>query len=232
MNLALITAAGIGNRMNNATPKQFVFIQDKPILIYTLQAFQNHPMIDAICVACLAGWENTLAKYAEQYGITKLKHIVTGGETNQDSIRLGLTALSNNYADDDIVLIHDGVRPLVSEEVITDCIKTVKSNGNAIAAIPCTEAPLITTDEGHSSTKFIPRETLKRTQTPHGFHLIDIVKAHEQAQEQGIKNTVASCNLLIELGHRVFFSTGSEKNIKLTTPDDFDIFKAMLKAEK
>lgn len=230
MNIALITAAGVGNRMRNATPKQFISICNKPIIIYTLQAFQEHPDIDAICVVCLDGWEQTLYKYATQYGITKLKHIVTGGSTNQESIYLGIQELTKHYSDDDIILIHDGVRPMVSKSIITSCIDTVKIHGNAITAIPCTEAPLISTDGGISSDNFIDRTKLQRTQTPHGFYLKDIFEAHKEARQLGIRNTVASCNLMIELGKTIYFSHGSEKNFKLTTPDDFEIFTYIIKA--
>lgn len=231
MNLAMITAAGRGTRMHNSIPKQFVIVDGRPVIIHTLTAFQRHSEIDVICVACLAGWQETLKQYAIKYKITKLRHIITGGETGQESIRLGLTELRRHYSDTDIVLIHDGVRPMVSDIMISDCINTTKRYGNAIAAIPCQEAPLICHDKT-SATQYIPRENLRRTQTPHGFYLGDIFKAHMNALRTGITNSVAGCTMMIDLGQRIFFCTGSEKNIKLTTPEDFEIFNALLKANK
>ncbi len=232
MILAMITAAGCGSRMNNAIPKQFICIDGKPIIIHTLTAFEKHPSIDAICVACLAGWEQTLADYAKKYNITKLRHIVAGGTTGQESIYIGLRELRSHYSDVDIVLIHDGVRPMVSTDIISDCISVTLQRGNAIAAIPCQEAVLTTTDGGITGDKSIERTTLRRTQTPHGFKLGDIIKWHDLARARGITNSVAACTMLCELGQPVNFSVGAETNIKLTTPDDFDIFRALLKVRQ
>lgn len=228
MNIGLIIAGGVGARMNNAIPKQFMTVYDKPIIIYTLEAFEKHPSIDVIAVVCLDGWENILASYAKQYGITKLKHIVPAGKVGQESIKNGIMELAKHYADDDIVLIHDAIRPNVSDDVISDCIAVTKQHGNAIVCIPCQEAMLETQDKVSSLSSY-PRDNLKRTQTPQGFTLKTIVEAHKKAAELGITNSVASCTLMIEIGEKVFFSTGSEKNIKLTTPEDVDIFKALIK---
>lgn len=230
MIVALITAGGIGGRMNCSGPKQFVEIAGAPVIIHTLRAFQNHPDIDAICVSCLAGWEQWLTDNAAKYNITKLAHIVPGGATGQESIYNGLTHLRRYYDDDDIVLIHDGVRPLVSQKIISDCIATTRKYGCAIAAIPAQEAILQTTD-GVVGTRAIARETLRRTQTPHGFRIGDVCQLYECARTRGITNTVAACTLMLELGRVVYFYNGAEKNIKLTTPEDFDIFNAFCRME-
>lgn len=230
-NIGLIIAGGVGARMQQAVPKQFMTVLDKPVIIYTLEAFEKHPSIDVIAVVCLEGWENILASYAKQYGIEKLKHIIPAGEVGQESIKNGIFELEKYYAKDSIVLVHDAIRPMVSQDVISDCIAVTKQHGNAIVCIPCQEAMLETTDKISSQSSY-PRDNLKRTQTPQGFKLDVILNAHKKAKELGITNSVASCTLMIEIGETVYFSTGSEKNIKLTTPEDIDIFKALLRGSK
>lgn len=231
MNIALIIAGGSGQRMNQDIPKQFLNVKDKPIIIYTLEAFQKHPMIDAIEVVCLDGWHDILWAYSKQFEITKLENIVSGGDSGQASIRNGVFDIQTRHSDDDIVLIHDGIRPMVSDEIISDCIRVSKKYGNAISVIPCAEA-MLCTEDGETSTKQIKRDNLKRTQTPQGFRLGDIAEAHKEALEKGITKSVASCTMYVELGRKLYLSIGSEKNVKLTTPDDIEIFKALLKSKK
>ncbi len=228
MNIALIIAGGIGARMQAAIPKQFLTVNDKPIIAYTMEKFEKHPAIDVIAVVCLDGWDNILTSYAKQYKITKLKHIIPAGSVGQESIKNGITELAKHYDENDIVLIHDAIRPNLSEDIISECIAVTKQKGNAIVCIPCQEAMLEVFDKD-SSTSSYPRDRLKRTQTPQGFILKNIVQAHKKAADLGITNSIASCTLMIEVGEKVYFSTGSEKNIKLTTPEDIDIFKALLK---
>ena len=191
-------------------------------------SFEKHPSIDVIAVVCLEGWDNVLSSYAKQYNISKLKHIIPSGNVGQESIKNGIFELRKYYDENAIVLIHDAIRPMVSSDIIADCIAVTEQKGNAIACVPCQEAMLETTDKMSSSASF-PRDNLKRTQTPQGFRLKDIVNAHLKASELGITNSIASCTLMIELGEKVYFSTGSEKNIKLTTQEDIEIFKALLK---
>ena len=231
MNIALIIAGGSGQRMNQDIPKQFLNVNDKPVIIYTLEAFQRHPNIDKIEVVCLDGWQEILRAYCKQFGISKLANVVEGGENGQSSIRNGLWDLKEMYDENDLVLIHDAIRPMVSEEIISDAIRVCKKYGNSISVIPCAEA-MLKTEDGVSSLEQIPRDNLKRTQTPQTFVLKDIVAAHEEALEKGITNSVASCTLYIELGKKLYFSAESEKNIKLTTPDDIDIFKSLLVTRK
>ena len=230
-NIGLIIAGGMSTRMHHAILKQFMTVFDKPVIAYTMEKFEKHPSIDIIAVVCLNGWENILESYAKQYGITKLKHIIPAGKVGQESIKNGIFELEKHYKPDDLVLIHDGNRPMLPRDVISDCIAVAKEKGNAIACIPCQEA-MLETEDGISSNKSYPREKLKRTQTPHGFFLKDLIAMHKKAQELNITNSVASCTLKIELGGEIYFSTGSEKNLKITTQDDIDIFKALLKQEK
>lgn len=230
-NIALIIAGGSGNRMHQSIPKQFLTVNERPVIIYTLEAFQKHVEIDEIDVVCISGWEQMLRAYANQFNITKLKQIIPGGANGQESIRNGVFAIEDERQPEDIVLIHDAIRPLVSPEIISDCIAKTKEHGSAIVSIPCAEA-MLQTEDGVVSIGSYPRNLLKRTQTPQGFKLGEICSLHREALEKGITNSVASCTLMIELGRQVYFSAGSEKNIKLTTVEDIDIFKALLAAKR
>lgn len=231
MNIALIIAGGVGVRMGADIPKQFLKVDNKPVVAYTMEVFQKHSLIDVIAVVCVDGWTDDLAMYAKQYSITKLKHIILGGKNGQDSIRNGVYELEKIYGKDAIVLIHDAIRPLLSGDIIVDCIKVTEQYGNAITVIPCAEAMLVT-DNQINSSELYPRDQLKRTQTPQGFRLGAICDLHRRALEKGITNSVASCTLMVEMGEKVYFCKGSEKNIKLTTPDDMDIFRALLSVEQ
>ena len=227
MNVALLTAAGSGTRMQLNIPKQFIHVDDKPIIIYTMEAFQNHPGIDAIIVVTIDSWSDVLWAYAKQFGITKLKWVVPGGDSGQESIRKGLDVLKQELADEDVVLVHDGNRPLVSSQIISDSLATFSKYGSAVAAIPCTEV-VFETDDGLTSMVSTERERLLRTQTPHTYRLGELYGAHLEAEKRGIANTAASCMLMKELGRLTYFSKGSEENLKITTPEDLKIFKALL----
>lgn len=229
--IALLIAGGSGSRMGQSIPKQFLTVNERPVIVYTLEAFQKHPEIDSIAVVCIDEWQSVLKAYANQFNITKLEHIVTGGKNGQESIRNGVYELEKHFNSGDIVLIHDSIRPMVSADIISDCIRVTREKGNAISVIPCAEA-MLKTEDGMVSTGSYPREDLKRTQTPQGFRLGDICDLHRRALEKGITNSVASCTLMIEMGEQVNFSIGSEKNIKLTTVEDLDIFKALLMARR
>ena len=229
--IALITASGIGARMGQDIPKQFINIYDKPVIIYTLECFQNHPEIDAIVVVCLKGWESILEAYAKQFKITKLKSIVNGGDTGFESIVKGTQEVKRLFDDNDIVLIHDGIRPNLSSEIISNNLAVCEKFGNATAAIPCREA-MIYTENGISGEKEINRDYLIRTQTPQTFKVGELSAMHAEAKKRGITNTVAMVTLLTDLGKTAYFSPGSEKNIKLTTTDDIEIFKALLNSKK
>lgn len=230
-NIGLLIAGGSGNRMHQDIPKQFITVNERPVIVYTLEAFEKHPEIDAIAVVCIEGWEQVLWAYAKQFNIKKLKYVVSGGKNGQDSIRNGVMELEKHYAFEDIVLIHDAIRPMVSAEIISDNIRVAMEHGNAITVIPCAEA-MMQTEDGVVSVGSYPRDRLKRTQTPQAFHIGPFCDLHKRALEAGITNSVASCTLMIEMGEQVYFSSGSEKNIKLTTVEDIDIFKALLAAKR
>lgn len=227
MNVALLTAAGSATRMHQDIPKQFIHVDNKPVIIHTMEAFQRHPGIDAIIVVTLESWSSVLWAYAKQFNITKLKWVVPGGETGQESIRNGLNALAQELKEDDVVMIHDGNRPMVSAEVISDSLATFAKYGSAVAVIPCTEV-VFESEDGKQSCVSTEREKLFRTQTPHTYTIGTLLEAHREAEKRGIKNTAASCMLMKELGKTTYFSKGSEENIKITTLDDLKIFKALL----
>lgn len=231
MNIAMLIAGGSGQRMNQDIPKQFLNVYDKPVIIYTLETFQKHPNIDAILVVCIKGWEAILEAYAKQFGITKLTWIVEGGSNGQESIYNGLSELKKHCNEADIVLIHDAIRPMISAEIISNCISTCGLKGSAITVIPCAEAMLITEDKA-KSCELMDRNRLMRTQTPQAFHLGKLLWAHEEAKKRGITNSVATCTLMVELGEEIYFTAGSEKNVKLTTTEDIEIFKALLGLKK
>lgn len=231
-NIALIIAGGVGARMHQDIPKQFINVQDKPVIIYTLEVFQNHPNIDAIEVVCLDGWHDILWAYAKQFGITKLDNIVNGGATGQESIRNGLFDLAERYhSDDDIVLIHDAIRPMVSADIISDNIRVCRKYGNATTVIPCTSVMLRTGDSVVSEDQ-VPRDNLKITQTPQTFFINELIEVHKEAVKRNLEPSIASCALYIEMGKKVYLSAGSEKNIKLTTSEDIEIFSALLNSKR
>ena len=232
MIVALLTAAGSGTRMGQDIPKQFIHVENKPLIIHTMEAFQRHPNIDAIMVVTLPAWVEVLRAYANQFNITKLRWVVPGGETGQESIYNGLHKLCEELSEDDVVMVHDGNRCLVSSEIISNSIATYCKYGSAVAAIPCVEAVFRSDDNGISSNNSIKREQLFRTQTPHTYSLGKLLWAHSEAKKQGITNTAASCTLMQALGETVYFSKGSEENLKITTLDDMMIFKALLHTKK
>jgi len=230
MNIALLIAGGAGNRMGQDIPKQFMHIDGCPIIIYTMRCFQQHPDIDAIAVVCLKGWDTVLQAYANQFMIDKLKWIFPGGDTGMQSIHNGIYGLKDvGCSDDDLVLIHDSVRPLLSQDIISSNIAICKAYGYAITGIQCREA-ILESDDGFTTTTSIPRDRLIRTQTPQTFSLGNIISVHEDAKIQGIENSVSSCTLIAEVGDNriMHIVPGSEKNIKITTVEDLEILKALM----
>lgn len=233
MNTAIIIAGGSGARMGQDIPKQFINVYDKPVLIYTLEGFQKHPQIDAIEVVCIDGWHDVLWAYAKQFNITKLQWVVSGGNTGQESIRNGVYNLKGKCLEDDTIIIHDGIRPLVDETVLTDVILKAQQYGNAVTSLPYNEQ-IFVVDDDISTVKYIPRETLRRVSTPQAYKFGKLLWAYEKAfaEEIGIYGSSYTNTMMVELGERLYFAAGSDKNIKLTTKDDLEMFKAYLKSDK
>lgn len=232
MIFALIIAGGVGRRMGQDIPKQFIHVYDKPVIIYTLEAFQKHPNIDAIYCVCLEGWHDVLKAYAKQFGITKLQGICNGGTTAQESIRNGINLIPQAM-EDDIVVIHDGVRPLVDNSVLSDVIVKCAELGNAVTSMPYDEQIFIKKNE-QTSVRYIPRDTLRRVSTPQAYKYGKLVWAYKKAFEEniGIGPSSYTNTMMVDLGEELHFASGSDKNIKLTTKDNLEIFKAYLKMEK
>lgn len=233
MTIAVIIAGGSGHRMGQSIPKQFIHVNDKPVLIYTLENFQRHPQIDAIEVVCIDGWHDMVWAYAKQFNISKLKWVVPGGTTGQESIRNGVYNLEGKCDDDDIVIIHDGIRPLVEEAVLSDVIVKCKEHGNAVSSMPYNEQIFVIKDE-ETTEKYIPRETLRRVVTPQAYKFRKLDDAYHEAFEKeiGIYGSSYTNTMMVELGETLYFAAGSDKNIKLTTKDDLELFKGYLERDK
>ena len=232
-NVALIVAAGRGQRTRQDIPKQFINVYDKPIIIYTLENFQKHPDIDRIVVSCLDGWHDILRAYAKQYNITKLSDVVMGGSTVQESYRNGVYALEGSVKDDDIIILHDGIRPMIDEDVLSDVIVTCRKYGNGVSSLPYNEQIFRKKDE-FSTVEYINRDTLKRVQTPQAYKFGKLLWAYKKAfaEEIGIYGPSYANTMMVDLGETLYFASGSERNIKITTAEDIEIFKAFLNTKR
>lgn len=230
-NYALIIAGGSGCRMNQDIPKQFIKIDGIPVIIYTMKAFERNPEINGIAVVCLLGWEDELLLFAEKCNISKLKWIFPGGPTGMASIQNGIRGLKQNGClDSDIVLIHDAVRPLVSQKIIATNIAICKSHRYAMTGIKCREAVMKTYD-GVTTTKSIPRDSLIRVQTPQSYYLGDMISVYEEAAALGIKDSVTPCSLIADMGKErvIHIVPGEDINVKITTIEDLDLVKALMR---
>lgn len=233
MNIAVIFAGGSGQRMHTKDiPKQFLEMHGKPIIIYTLEIFEKHPEIDAIVIACIDGWIECLNNLIYKYRIDKVKKVVPGGETGQMSIFNGIQAAKEISNDEkSIVLIHDGVRPLINSEVISDNIKSVEKNGSAITTGIVKETILVVNDD--ESIESVPDRSHSRVaKAPQSFWLDEIYEAHIKAQSEGMFDCIDSCSLMKKYGYPLFLVDGPYDNIKITTPDDFYTMRALLDAQE
>jgi len=231
MNVALIMAGGVGERTHQDIPKQFLNVYDKPVIIYTLEAFQQHPDVDAIMVSCITGWEEILWAYAKQFNMNKLRWVIKGGATGQETAYNGAVALKDVCVDDDIIIQHDSIRPMVSADIISDCIVKAKQYGTGLAAMRCQET-IIRTKNGMFGNENIERWEIMRVQTPQAYKYSKYLWVHEEALRRGITNAVYTNTIMVDLGETVFFSLGSDRNLKITTLDDIDMFKALYKTKR
>lgn len=234
MNIAVIFAGGAGSRMNSKEkPKQFLEMYNKPIIIHTIEYFENHPMIDAIAVVCIEDWIPYFEKLLFKYRIEKVKKVVPGGATGQLSIYNGLCAAKEIAGDEkSIVLIHDGVRPLITEQIITDNIESVKKNGSAITTAVVKETILVV-NEGTSTIDYVPsRKNSRVARAPQSFWLDEILDAHNKALAEGMTDCIDSCTMMQKYDHDLFLVDGPGENIKITTPEDFYTMRAILEAKE
>lgn len=233
MNIAVIFAGGLGRRMNNKDkPKQFLEVKGKPIIIYTLEIFEKHKEIDKIVVVCVKEWISYLENLLEKFHIKKVESIVAGGKTGQISIFNGLVEaerISKN--NNSIVVIHDGVRPLINNKVISDNIKSVKLNGSAITSSITKETTVVI--NGNNEVVLVPsRENSKIARAPQSFYLKDILDVHKKAIKDGIFDAIDSCSLMKRYGKKLFIIDGPCENIKVTTSDDFYLLNVLLKVKE
>lgn len=225
MNFAIILAGGSGSRVGAEIPKQFIEVNGKPILAYTLERFQAHPLIDQICVVCIRGWEDTVRSYIERYGITKLTAITEGGLTALESIRNGINC--TEAQPEDIFIIHDGVRPMVDPQSIQEVIQDCRTYGGAISSIPLVEHVFYTGND-RTDLHYIPRENAFRTITPQAYQYKVLQRAFHRSDETGIgKDAPFIGIMMMDLGEKVCLSKGSVNNIKITSPKDILVFKSM-----
>lgn len=234
MNIAVIFAGGVGSRMHSKEkPKQFLEMYNKPIIIHTIEHFESNDLVDAIVVVCIEDWIPYFEKLLYKFRIEKVKKVVPGGETGQLSIYNGLKAARAIAGKEkSIVLIHDGVRPLINQKVITDNIKSVEKNGSAITTAVVKETILVV-NEGKSTIDYVPsRNNSRVARAPQSFWLDDILEAHEKALSEGETNCIDSCTMMQKYGFSLFLVDGPGENIKITTPEDFYTMRAILEAKE
>lgn len=233
MNVALIFAGGTGVRMNTKSlPKQFLELHSKPIIIHTIEYFENHEEIDGIVIVCVKGWIDYLKSKLMKFGITKVKAIVEGGETGQLSIKNGVDKIHELYPEDTVVLVHDGVRPLINRDIISKNIESVKNNGSAITVSPAVETLSILDEDKTHVKEIYDRSKCYFAKAPQSFRLNDLYEAHEKAFTAGKYDYIDSANLMKSYGHELFAVEGPMENIKITTPSDFYIFRAIVDARE
>ncbi len=226
MNTALILAGGIDLKFQMDVPKQFVNVNNRPLIVYTLEAFQNHPGIDEIVITCLDGWQEMVRAYAKQFNISKLKKILTGGKDAQESTYFGLQYLSAAMGKGDIVVIHDSIRPLVSEEIITRSMEMCRKKGMGVAAT-CIMDTIVHSKNGKEGSRSINRNEIMKVQTPQAFDFERIWKLHQRAVSEGKLGAWDNCAMLTALGETVHFSQGSDFNLRINTTEDVEMFRAL-----
>lgn len=226
MNVAVILAGGVGNRVGAGMPKQFIEVLGKPVLAYTIEAFQKHPEIDAIEVVCVQSHMEYLQEMADRYGLTKVRWIAEGGDTFQASVMNGIYHLEDKVKKDDIVLVHFGASPFIAPDLITDAIRVCREKGNAISTTPFYLLSGWKDDE-EKSTGWIDRDTIACMNSPHAFRYELICRIYKEAQETGVIHEVEphTTTLMYKMGIPIYFSKGSQTNIKITTREDLDLFE-------
>lgn len=214
-----------------SVPKQFVNVFNRPIIVYTLEAFQRHEAIDAIMVVCLNGWQEMVNAYAKQFEINKLKWVISGGDDGQASARIGILALQDVCLSDDVIILHDSIRPFVSEEIITDSIRVCRVHGMGVAAVRTMDT-IMKTRDGKVGTESLSRSSIIRIQTPQAYRMHRLLDIHKKAVEAGIVGEVDTNSVVSRLGESVYFSKGSDLNMKINTVEDVEMFKALYRMQQ
>lgn len=227
--VALLLAGGHGCRMHRERPKQFLEINGRPVFLYTMQTFEQHPEIDQIFIVCEKEWEEYVKNQTVKAGFRKFSGTFPAGTTSMESIRNGILGIAETMKTetDPIIMTHDSVRPLISEQLITENLQTCRKHGNAITGITSCEAYIISSDGKHSEG-LIPREALYRAQTPQTFRLSELLNIFEQAKQKNILNSQSLYTLAATLERPLFISQGDALNFKLTVPTDIEVFNAIV----
>lgn len=226
MNVAVILAGGVGSRVGADKPKQFIEVLGKPVLAYTIEAFQNHSEIDAIEIVCLESYIDYLKEIVTEYGFSKVKWITPGGKDFQHSVLNGINNLNSELTANDNILVHFGANPFVSDEIISDSIRVCKEKGNAISTTPFYVLSGVK-DDNEKSTKWIDRDTIACMNSPHTFKFGFAKEMYDEAQQTGVINEVEphTTTMMYKMGLPIYFSKGSQTNIKITTKEDLDLFE-------
>ncbi len=227
----MILAGGVDPKFQMTVPKQFVNVFNRPIITYTIEIFQKHPDIDYIAIACLDGWQELIKAYAKQFNISKLKWIIQGGIRGQDSSYNGIMTLQKECKPDDMIIIHDSIRPMVSDDLISDSIATCRKYGMGVSAV-CSMDTIMRSADGRTGDESISRYEVMRVQTPQTYRYDFLYQAHQEASKKGIKGQVDTNSMISKLGHKIYFSKGSELNIKINTIEDVEMFKVLYNIKK
>ena len=226
-NHVILLAGGVGRRMGIDTPKQFLEVERKPIIVYTIENFQKNHQIQSIVVVCLKNWIDYVKKLVDKYCLTKVRWIIEGGNTSHDSIRNGVFFLKDKINMDDYVVVHDAVRPVLPQGAIDEMLRVAHEKGNASSSITC-HPPIVYTDDFVSGIKDVDREHVMLTASPQAFQYQLALKYYEKAEKENLHNTTFTSSLLIHYGERVYFAKGTTSNIKITTKCDLALFRALL----
>lgn len=226
--VAIILAGGIGSRFGGEQPKQFLDLNGKPVIVHTVEKFQENNLIDDVLIVCVKDWQNHLQNLMEKYELSKVKWIVEGGATSHDSTRNGIFFLRNILSDDDYIVIHDAARPILPQKAIDNMLETAKKHGNASLAIPCHET-LIITDNQKSGVEQMDRNRVMRIQTPQAYKYGPILKLYEKAEQENKHDFIYADIVAINYGMPVYFSKGFTNNIKITRQEDIPLCKSLMK---
>lgn len=226
-NYVILLAGGVGKRMGADVPKQFLEVQNKPIIVYSIENFQKHPQIEKIVVVCVREWIDHVRDLVKKYDLTKVAWIIEGGNTGHDSIRNGVFFLKDKIQEDDYIIIHDAVRPVLPQKAIDEVIRIAYEKGNASSSISC-HPPIVYTEDYESGIKDIDREHVMLTASPQAFKFSLALKCYERAEQENKHDFTFTSSLLIHCGERVYFAKGTTNNIKITTKEDLALFGALL----
>ncbi len=226
-NYVILLAGGVGTRMGADVPKQFLEVKGKPIIVYSIENFQRNPGIEKIVVVCVKGWIDRLQQLVDDYHLTKVSWIIEGGKTGHDSIRNGIFFLRDKVSEEDYIIVHDAVRPILPQKAIDEVLRVAHEKGNASSCIAC-HPPIVVKDDEISGTRDIERDQIILTASPQAFRYELARRCYERAEEEDYHNSTFTSSLLIHCGERVFFAKGTTCNIKITTREDLALFEALL----